>query len=284
MNNNPAKKLIRIRNTPSAIAADNLLYVQEVGCLPAELASETQQRQIDSYLVFFVLKGQGYLKYDGIEYRVSEGRGVFIDCHTEHSFRCDPDDPWEVLWLHFNGNSAPYYYRLFQKKGFCIFLPQNIKDFVSVIYETIANNAHKTNDTEIINSKLITDILTMILSNPGIHGPSDDYSYQMKSVKEYIDSHFTESINLDELSEAFYINKYYLTREFKKEYGETIFQHIINRRIEYAKNLLSSTDKTIEEISLLSGFNDQSYFSRQFKKMVGVSSLNYRKEHKKCLV
>ena len=281
MNNNQSNKLIRIRNIPTVSAANNLLYVQEVGHLPSELAGKTQRKQIDSFLVIFVLKGSGYLRYDGAEYRVSEGQGIFIDCQKEHSYRCDPDDPWEVLWLHFNGNAAVYYYDLFQKKGCCIFFPQCIKDFVSIIYEIIANNAHKTNDTEIINSKLITDILTMILSNPGIHGPSDDYSYQMKSVKEYIDSHFTESINLDELSEAFYMNKYYLTREFKKEYGETIFQHIIRRRIDYAKNLLSTTDKTIEEIALLSGFNDQSYFSRQFKKMVGVSSLNYRKEHKK---
>lgn len=281
MNNNQTNKLIRIRNTPTASAANNLLYVQEVGCLPSELAGRTQIKQIDSFLIIFVLKGTGYVRYDGAEYRVSEGKGVFIDCHTEHSYRCDPDDPWEVLWLHFNGNSAAYYYRLFQKKGFCIFFPHCIKDFISIIYEIIANNAHKTNDTEIINSKLITDILTMILSNPGIHGPSDDYSYQMRSVKEYIDSHFTKSINLDELSEAFYMNKYYLTREFKKEYGETIFQHIIGRRIDYAKNLLSSTDKTIEEIALLSGFNDQSYFSRQFKKIVGVSALAYRKESRK---
>lgn len=281
MNNNLTDKLIRIRNTPSASAANNLLYVQEAGCLPSRLAGKTHRIQIDSYLVFFVLKGQGCLTYDGVEYKVSEGNGVFIDCQNEHSYKCDPDDPWEVLWLHFNGNSAPYYYSLFQKKGCCIFIPQCMNDFVSIIYETIANNAHKTEETEIINSKLITDILTMILSNPSIHGPNEDYSCQMKSVKEYIDSHFTESINLDKLSEAFYMNKYYLTREFKKEYGETIFQHIIRRRINYARELLSSTDKTIEEIALLCGFNDQSYFSRQFKKMVGVSSLNYRKENRK---
>lgn len=279
--NNFSKHLIRIRNTPTINAANNLLYVQEVGCLPSELAGKTLLKQIDSYLIIFVLKGQGYVKYDGVEYRVSEGQGVFIDCKTEHAYRSDTKNPWEVLWLHFNGNSAAYYYRIFQKEGCCVFFPQCIKDLTSIVYEIIANNAHKTSNTEIINSKLITDILTMILSNPSIQGPNEDYSYQMKSVKEYIDSHFTESINLDELSGAFYMNKYYLTREFKKEYGETIFQHIINRRINYAKELLLSTDKTIEEIALLSGFNDQCYFSRQFKKIVGVSSLNYRREFRK---
>ncbi len=74
----------------------------------------------------------------------------------------------------------------------------------------------------------------------------------MKSVKEYVDNHFTESINLDKISSEFYMNKYYITREFKKEYGETIFQHIIRRRIDYAKELLATTNKTIDEISIFS--------------------------------
>lgn len=279
MNNNP-KKLITIRCSPSNDAKMNLMYLQEVGYLPADFAGYTRQDAFDSYLISFVLKGRGSITAKGTEYRLCEGQCLFTECNSERIFKCDTDEPWEMLWLHFNGNSAPYYYELFAHSEPCVFMPQSINDFASILFQIIANNGSETPNSEIINAKLITDIITKMISNPSVYGPVDTYRSQMKSVKDYIDIHFTEDINLDGISEAFYINKYYLTREFKKEYHETIFQHIINRRIEYAKELLLLTDKTIEEITFLSGFNDQSYFSRQFKKIVGITSLNYRRMKK----
>ena len=93
----------------------------------------------------------------------------------------------------------------------------------------------------------------------------------------YIDANFTEELRLDELARRFDISKYYLTREFKRAYGETIFQHIIGLRINYAKRLLRFTDKSVEEIAALCGFNDQSYFSKQFKKAENVTCLAFRR-------
>ena len=55
------------------------------------------------------------------------------------------------------------------------------------------------------------------------------------------------------------------------------FQHIIALRINYAKRLLRFTDKSVEEISVLCGFNDQSYFSKQFKKAENVTCLAFRR-------
>lgn len=280
MNHINQNKLIRIRNTPVSAISKQLLHIQEVGFMPSKYAGVTRCNQIDSFLIAFVLSGEGVLIYNGIEHRLVEGQGLFIDSHNPHMFRCDPNNPWSVLWINFNGVSASYYYELFKSVYGTVFLPHSLNDLVTIVYEVIANNSHKSVNTEIINAKLITDILTIVIANPNIIGPVENYSSQMKSVLEYIDSHFTENINLDDISTAFYINKYYLTREFKKEYGETIFQHIIQRRINYAKELLSSTDKSIEEIARQSGFNDQSNFSRQFKKCEGISALAFRKNNR----
>lgn len=274
------KKIIRLRSTPTKHTKNNLLYMQEVGILPSESAGYTKRKQIDSYLIILVDKGKGFIEINNTEYIMNKGQCAFIDCKIEHSYKCDKNDPWEVKWLHFNGISAKYYFDLFSKESCCVFTPRLINVLNAKVCEIITNNAHKNNKTEIINANLITDILTAILTNEVIPENGEKSVNQMKSVKEYIDNHFTESINLDKISSEFYMNKYYITREFKKEYGETIFQHIIRRRIDYAKELLATTNKTIDEISHLCGFNDQCYFSRQFKKIEGISSLNYRKNNK----
>lgn len=280
MNDDPQKKFIRIKNDPEQNIANNLLYVLEVGYLPTELTGTVKKNYSDSYIVIFILKGTGIVRFNGKEYSASEGQCIFLDCHYEHFYSSSQDNPWEVLWLRFNGSSAKYYYDMFCKNHDCVFIPQYMNDLTALTRELITNNSHRSDDAEIINAKLITDILTLIISGSNIREMNKHQGYPMRPVKEYIDTHFVENIKLDEISEVFFMSKYYITREFKKEYGETIFQHIINRRIDYAKELLIATNKSINEISAICGFNDQHYFSRQFKKITGYTPMNYSKMHK----
>ena len=100
---------------------------------------------------------------------------------------------------------------------------------------------------------------------------------KLTSVHNYINDHFSEEMSLEMLSARFYISKFYLTREYKRIYGMTIFQHIITARINYGKKLLRFSDKSIEDIAHLCGFNDQSYFARQFKKSENITCFAYRK-------
>lgn len=82
---------------------------------------------------------------------------------------------------------------------------------------------------------------------------------------------------LDELADRFYINKFYLTRIFKNQFGNSIINYILEKRITYAKKLLCFTDYTAETIGMECGFEDANYFSRAFKNIEGVTPIEYRK-------
>ena len=97
-------------------------------------------------------------------------------------------------------------------------------------------------------------------------------------VKEYLDQHFPERIILDQLSRDFFINKYYLTRVFKKQYGQSITAYLQNVRITKAKQLLRFSDKSVEEIGLECGLGQLHYFSRVFKEVEGVPPSVYRSQ------
>lgn len=97
-------------------------------------------------------------------------------------------------------------------------------------------------------------------------------------VKEYLEQNFSERITLDELSKAFYINKYYLTRVFKEQYGMSITSCLTSLRITHAKQLLRFTDKTVEEIGMECGLGALHYFSRVFKEVEGVAPSVYRSQ------
>ncbi|GMQ58345.1 AraC family transcriptional regulator [Vallitalea sediminicola] len=94
---------------------------------------------------------------------------------------------------------------------------------------------------------------------------------------EYINDHLDTVINLDLLSNKFFINKYYLCHLFKKHMGITIIDYINLKRIEKAKHLLLE-GVPVTDACYLVGFNDYSNFYKKFKKIVGLSPKKYVKD------
>ena len=77
-----------------------------------------------------------------------------------------------------------------------------------------------------------------------------------------------------------YMNKFHLISEFKQSYRITPIEYLILKRVEVSKDLLISTNHTMEEISALVGFNSQSYFNQVFKKKVGQTPSQFRRKHR----
>jgi len=95
-------------------------------------------------------------------------------------------------------------------------------------------------------------------------------------VKRYIDSNYSKNITLDHLADVAHVNKYYLSHLFSKEFGVSPIKYLTERRIQVSKELLSSTDYSIAQISNSCGFSSQSYFSQSFKKFTDMTPAEYR--------
>ena len=100
----------------------------------------------------------------------------------------------------------------------------------------------------------------------------------IENLLKWIDDHYAEKIDLNDLSTVCRLNKKYLCHSFKEITGDTPINYINKIRIENACRELKSTHKTITEIAVENGFNDPSYFARIFKKEKGVSPKNYLKK------
>lgn len=268
----------KISNIPSPIAEETFFYILETGCLMTENRDDFNSHKSDSFIFVAVTNGICELILNGQKYSISKGECFFIDCRLSHFCQSSEDNPCEVLWVHFNGGKSEEYYEFFSKNSSPVFKSPYFNSIVSKILEIISINDCRNINAEIITSKLIVELLTYAILIKDECEPTDTALKQkLENVYEYITANFRENITLSSLSSKFYISKYYLTREFKKLYGITIFQHIINSRIDYAKKQLRFSDKSIEEIAHSCGFNDQSYFVRQFRKVENVTCLAYRK-------
>lgn len=268
----------RIISTPGPAAKNAFFYIQETGRIRKEDAAVTHRHDLESFLIVAVISGRGELTYGQDTYTLSKGDCFFIDCRTAHNYKSAGGEPWEIVWIHFNGSTSQQYYDYFISHSKNVFAPASFDKAVSIINEVISVNEYKDPSAEVLTSKMIVDLLTLVLTSGGNDKQYDSALKQkLSSVHDYIDVHFSEDLSLEKLSSKFYISKFYLTREYKKIYGMTIFQHVITARINHGKNLLRFSDKSVEEIAHLCGFNDQSYFARQFKKAENLTCFAYRK-------
>ena len=95
-------------------------------------------------------------------------------------------------------------------------------------------------------------------------------------VIEYIKSNYQNRISLEEIARITYMSRTYLSSLFKKETGYSISEYINNIRISRAQNFLVESDLDIAEIARMCGFEDQSYFTKVFRRISGVTPKKYR--------
>jgi AraC-like DNA-binding protein len=106
------------------------------------------------------------------------------------------------------------------------------------------------------------------------------YNDQMSMLLEYINTHFAEINSIEQIAKIFYISKHHLCRIFKKTMGLTLIDYLNNIEIKNACDYLTSTNKSIQEIAELCGFNSPTYFSNVFKRHTMLSPHEYRKRKK----
>lgn len=100
----------------------------------------------------------------------------------------------------------------------------------------------------------------------------------IQKIVNYIEDHFTSEINIDELTHLVPLSRRNMEIKFKEEMGTTIYQFILNCRIDHFTNLLLTTNRPLFDIALESGFNDYKNISRLFKKMKGYTPSAYREK------
>ncbi|KLU66120.1 arabinose operon regulatory protein [Desulfosporosinus acididurans] len=269
----------RILYTPSSFAKTSLIYLQETGSLQAQQPHTSKRENLSSYLFFLILSGSGTLEYDGTTHCLKVGDCVFLDCKKPYSHRTS-DDLWKLNWVHFNGpNMSNIYAKYTERGGRPCFHPEEITPYEELLQELyeIASSDDYIRDMLIFSK--ISSLLTLIMKeswHPENTRRNSPMKHNIQSVKSYLDVHYMKKVNLDNLANTFFINKYYLTRIFKEQFGMSINRYLLQIRITHAKQLLRFTDDTIETIAAECGMGDSNYFARMFKKVEGIAPSEFR--------
>lgn len=97
------------------------------------------------------------------------------------------------------------------------------------------------------------------------------YSKSIESAMEYIEKNYKDHISLGDISKHVYLSHEYFSRLFKEEVGENFVTYLSIYRIKQARKLIKNRDKKISQIAVEVGYTNAGYFSKTYKKYLGVS-------------
>ena len=166
-------------------------------------------------------------------------------------------------------------------------LSRNIKDDQELLQQgmilydalyTWAKYLQKEKHTQQPFENLLLDVFNNYLKIPALSKKKTPAWAQ--ELKEIIQDHIDTNLSLKEISKGLDINPSYLSRQFSKYFEDLSFgEYIRKQRIEKAKELMVSPNGySLTEIAYLTGFSDQSHFTRIFKKHIGISPSTFKRD------
>jgi AraC family transcriptional regulator len=99
---------------------------------------------------------------------------------------------------------------------------------------------------------------------------------KLKQLKDYIEDHLAENLGIAALAALVPMSQFHFARAFKAAIGESPHRYIMQRRIERAKLLLSIAQLSVAEVAYQTGFSNQSHFTAQFRKAIGMTPKQFR--------
>lgn len=260
------------------INSENYLFVENVGMFLGIEFTHIPVHRFNSYLMIYCKKGTVMFQEGDTKEYLSSGFIKIIPPDTHVDFTYYPEDHNEYYFIHFVG-------RLAQSLLDCIFIDGNTvfvgsRPDIAELFSEIEKSFEISEDDQTTRAMLLKSIFyTMLKTRQNKNVKNIQSSLAISKVIIYIQNHFNQNITVDQLANMCYISKNHFMTLFKEHTGHSPINYIINIRIETAKNLLENSNYTINEISAETGFKNSLYFSRIFKKKIGVSPNQYRKEY-----
>ncbi len=262
----------------------NLLFITDLGYYPK--ANFHYRERMDGCLeniLIFCKDGSGWAELAGIKSKIAQNTFLIIPSGTPHKYGADEINPWSIYWMHFTGLKSSL---------FCI---------STILISEMNIQENTRSDRRIRLFEEIYQTLTMGYSKENLEYSSICLWYLLGSFKYipqferirtvqqsdiveksiiYMHEHLNESINLQKLADHNGYSVSHFSAIFKKKTTRSPIEYFLDLKMQYACQQLDFTTKSIKEIANELSIEDQFYFSRIFKRLIGASPTDYRKNKK----
>jgi AraC family transcriptional regulator of arabinose operon len=231
----------------------------------------------------FILNGKGTLTIHQKTYHLKKDDIFLIPKSVHIDYAADMDDPWEYIWVTFDGEMAVDY---LNHAGLSANHPVASSGIPTASYlpliKKILDSNELTFTNEIKRVGYLFDIIsTLIDAQSELKGKKNRYDYSSETYVEHALQYITlnyKEIKVSDIAKYVGINRSYLTSIFKKELNVSPQEYLINYRLGKAAKLLETSQLPIKDIAIETGYSNPLNFSKMFKNAYGVSPKIYREQ------
>lgn len=257
------------------------LYITDIGYYPGAKNHFRERKDgIPQSILIYNTDGKGFIRIGERIYELEADHFFLIPSNVPHLYYADQDDPWSIYWVHFTGSKAGLFTKEVMQP---ISIERNISSRVSeriALFDEIFRNldrGYSIETLEYINLCLYHLLASFFhIDQFCLKNESRAKDYVGKSISFMLEN-LNKNLKLEEIASAIQLSVSHYSRIFADRTGHSPIDYFIQLKIQKSCRLLDNTNLSIAEIARESGFDDQFYFSRLFRKVMNMSPRDYRK-------
>lgn len=240
----------------------------------------TMLRRIhDDNLLIYCVAGAGEFTVENTQHSINKGDMLLLPSGVPHAYRASDDNPWSIYWIHFAGEKSHDFIDYLQYQKSNLIIPVGVNSHLinsfDLLLESLQSSIHLS--SYLHASNILRQILTHIpLLRPVAKAQRLAHQFDLERVHAIMQSSLHGQLDLDTLAQSVNLSKFHFIKRYKELTNTTPINYFLHLKIERACHLLDISTKPIKEISFNLGYEDTYYFSRLFKKIMGISPKQYR--------
>lgn len=232
------------------------------------------------YQLLYIASGKGHFFLDNKEEIIDAGHMILYRPREMQKYIYYGTDQTEVYWVHFTGNRVKNIlkeYHLFESAS--VIQVGNSPEYHQIFRKMIQELQLTKPHYEEYLSLLLNELFLLISRHHPESSRQNRYlQKEMELAAQFFNEHFTEEISIEDYSASRHMSTCWFIRNFKRYHNLTPMQYILNLRITNAKTLLRTTTYSVSEVASIVGYDNPLYFSRLFKKQVGIPPSDFRNQ------
>ncbi len=225
--------------------------------------------------------GHGYVVVNDKKSHLRAGELLIIPRNCRHTYWAAENRPWSIYWMHFRGEDSSYYVERIPQVAEPVAIDQAARIEAVLLFQDCLQTLESgyTLPTLIYAAQAARHILSLLLfRNSALPMKQSTKSHRLNcdAVIEYMHLRIAEPVRLEEFAGEARLSVSHFSEMFREQVHQSPMSYFTQLKIRAACRLLDLTGKSVKVVALETGYTDPYYFSRVFKKVMGISPDKYR--------
>jgi len=229
----------------------------------------------------WAIGGRGRMQTGAFSGRAEPGSLMLLPRGRFQDYGSDPDQPWDLTWMHFAGTAADAWVRTFEARfGLLVTLgtpPELVERFTELVTAAHGGPAERRLADHLGWGLLGRIEYRLTLGPPG--SPANR-AQALERVQRYVSEHLAERITTGDLAAVARVSPRHLTRLCRAAWGVSPMAYVAGQRLARACSLLSETEMPVGAVAEAAGYSDPYHFSRHFRRRMGEPPRAYRQRRR----